>query len=179
MGAHPTTRLEVVRLFDEGLSHENIARSLGIPREHVKQHVYMARSLGEIAGDHPRLRHKYGEKREAVYQHLLDGKSPQEIARLMGITTHGVHHHIRSMRANPKDRDQSVLCYRKPKSMRHIASRTVNAIGKRKGGINEFFQGIGDQRTVMRLCYETPRDMTVMEYAAKLIVDVFAEGDDQ
>ena len=177
MGAHPTVRPEVVRLFNEGVSYDKIAKAVGIPREHVRQHIYMARSLGEIAGDHQRLRHKYGEKREAVYQHLLDGKSPQEIANLMGITAHGVHHHIRSMRANPKDRDQSVLCYRKPKSMRHIASRTVNAIGKRKGGINEFFQGIGDQRTVMRLCYETPRDMTVMEYAAKMVLDVYADGD--
>lgn len=177
MGEHPTVRPEVVRLFNEGLSYEKIAKALGVPREHIKQHVFMARSLGEIDSEHPRLKSRYGLKREEVYQHLLENRSPQEIADLMGISKHAVHHHIRSMRANPKDRDQSVLRYRQPKSLRHVASRAVNAIGKRKGGINEFFQGLIDQRTVVRLCHETPRGMTVMEYAAKLVLDVYAEGD--
>jgi predicted ArsR family transcriptional regulator len=175
MGAHPTVRPEVVRLFNEGLSYENIAKAVGIPREHVRQHVFMARSLGEIAGDHQRLRHKYGEKREAVYQHLLEGKTPQQISDSMGISKHAVHHHIRSMRANPRDRDRSVLRYRQPKSLLYIASKAVEATGKQKGRMNEFFQGLVDQRTVMRLCHETPRGMTVMEYAAKLVVDAFAE----
>ena len=177
MGAHPTVRPEVVRLFNEGVSYDKIAKAVGIPREHVRQHVYMARSLGEIAEDHQRLRHRYGEKREAVYQHLLEGKSPQQISDSMGISKHAVHHHIRSMRANPKDRDRSVLSYRQPKSLLYIASKAVEATGKRKGRMNEFFQGLVDQRTVVRLCNETPSGMTVMEYAAKMVVDAYAEGD--
>ena len=177
MGAHPTVRPEVVRLFNEGVSYENIAKAVKIPREHVRQHVYMARSLGEIAEDHQRLRHRYGEKREAVYRHLLEGKTPQQISDSMGISKHAAHHHIRSMRANPQDRDRSVLRYRQPTSLLYIASKSVEATGKQKGSMNEFFRGLVDQRTVVRLCHETPRGMTVMEYAAKLVVDVYAEDE--
>jgi len=177
MGAHPTVRPEVVRLFNEGVSYDKIAKVVGVPREHVRQHVFMARSLGEIPEDHDRLARRWGAKREEVYQHLLEGKTPQQIADSMGISKHAVHHHIRSMRANPKDRDKSVLRYRQPKSLPYIASKAVEATGKRKGSMNEFFQGLVDQRTVVRLCHETPRGMTVMEYAAKLVVDVYAEDE--
>jgi len=177
MGAHPTVRPEVVRLFNEGMAYDKIAKAVGIPREHVRQHVFMARSLGEIPEDHDRLARRWGAKREEVYQHLLEGKTPQQIADSMGISKHAVHHHIRSMRANPQGRDKSVLRYRQPKSLLYIASKAVEATGKRKGRMNEFFQGLVDQRTVMRLCHETPRGMTVMEYAAKLVVDVYAEDE--
>ena len=177
MGLHPTVRLEVVRLFNEGVSYDKIAKAVGVPREHVRQHVFMARSLGEIPEDHGRLAWRWGAKREEVYQHLLESKTPQQISDSMGISKHAVHHHIRSMRANPQDRDRSVLRYRQPKSLLYIASKAVEATGKQKGRMNEFFQGLVDQRTVMRLCHETPRGMTVMEYAAKLVVDVFAEDE--
>ena len=177
MGAHPTVRLEVVRLFNEGVSYEKIAKAVGIPREHVRQHVYIARSLGEIPEGHDRFARLWGAKREEVYQHLLEGKTPQQISDSMGISKHAVHHHIRSMRANPQERDRSALRYRQPKSLLHIASKAVEATGKKKGSMNEFFQGLVEQRTVVRLCYETPRDMTVMEYAAKMVVDAFAEDE--
>lgn len=177
MGAHPTVRPEVVRFFNEGVSYDKIAKAVGIPREHVRQYVYIARSLGEIPEGHDRFARRWGAKREEVYQHLLEGKTPQQISDYMGISKHAVHHHIRSMRANPQDRDSSVLRYRLPKSLLHIASKAVEATGKKKGSMSEFFQGLVDQRIVMRLCHETPRGMTVMEYAAKMVVDAFADDE--
>jgi DNA-binding CsgD family transcriptional regulator len=177
MGAHPTVRPEVVRLFNEGVSYDKIAKAVGIPREHVRQHIYMARVMGEISEDHDRLAWRWGAKREEVYRLLVEGKSAQEIADEMGISKQSVHHHITSMRANPRGRDPRVLAHREPKCLPYYAERLARERGILLGPRDDFHYGLGNYRIVQRLIDETPDGMTVMEYAAKLIVDVFAEDE--
>lgn len=177
MGAQPTTRLEVVRLFDEGMAYDKIAKRLGISYYSVKQHVHVARIKGEISEDHDRLAWRWGTKREEVYRLLVDGKSAQEIADEMGISKQSVHHHITSMRANPNGRDPRVLAYREPKCLPYYAERLARERGITLGPRDDFHYGLGNYRIVQRLVDETPDGMTVMEYAAKLIVDAYAEED--
>lgn len=175
MGAQPTTRLDVVRLFEEGVSYYKIAKQIGISLGSVKQHIYIARMNGEIPEDHDRLAWRWGQKREEVYRLLVEGKTPQEIADSMGIGKHSVHHHIKSLRANPRGRDPRVLKYREPKCLPHVADRAARDRGLKKGRTEDFFYGLGDHRIVHRLVDETPAGMTLLEYAAKIIVDVYAE----
>ena len=175
MGAQPTIRLEVVRLFDEGMAYDKIAKRLGISHHSVKQHVHVARIKGEISENHDRLAWRWGTKREEVYRLLVEGKSAQEIADEMGISKQSVHHHITSMRANPRGRDKRVLAHREPKCLPYYADRLARERGITLGPRDDFSYGLGDYRIVQRLVDETPDGMTVMEYAAKLIVDVFAE----
>lgn len=177
MGAHPTVRPEVARLFNEGVSYDKIAKAVGISLGGVRQHIYMARVMGEISEDHDRLAWRWGAKREEVYRLLVEGKSAQEIADEMGISKQSVHHHIASMRANPRGRDQRVLAYREPKCLPYYADRLARERGIVLGPRDDFYYGLGNYRIVQRLVDETPDGMTVMEYAAKLIVDVFAEDE--
>jgi DNA-binding CsgD family transcriptional regulator len=177
MGAQPTTRLEVVRLFDEGMAYDKIAKQLSISLGSVKQHIYIARINGEISEDHDRLAWRWGTKREEVYRLLVEGKTAQEIADEMGISKQSVHHHITSMRANPRGRDKRVLAHREPKCLPYYAERLARERGITLGPRDDFHYGLGNYRIVQRLVDETPDGMTVMEYAAKLIVDVFAGED--
>ena len=177
MGAHPTTRLEVARLFDEGVSYDKIAKRLGISLGNVRQQVHVARIKGEISEDHDRLAWRWGTKREEVYRLLVEGKSAQEIADEMGISKQSVHHHITSMRANPRGRDPRVLAHREPKCLPYYADRLARERGIVLGPRDDFHYGLGNYRIVQRLVDETPDGMTVMEYAAKIVVDAFAEDE--
>ena len=177
MGAHPTTRLEVARLFDEGMAYDKIAKRLGISLGNVRQQVHVARINGEISEDHDRLAWRWGQKREDVYRLLVEGKSAQEIADEMGISKQSVHHHITSMRANPRGRDPRVLAHREPKCLPYYADRLARERGIVLGPRDDFLYGLGNYRIVQRLVDETPDGMTVMEYAAKMVVDAFAEDE--
>jgi DNA-binding CsgD family transcriptional regulator len=177
MGVQPTVRPEVVRLFNDGVSYDKIAKQLGISLGNVRQQVHVARIKGEISEDHDRLAWRWGAKREEVYRLLVEGKSAQEIADEMGISKQSVHHHITSMRANPRGRDPRVLAHREPKCLPHYAERLARERGILLGPRDDFHYGLGNYRIVQRLIDETPDGMTVMEYAAKLIVDVFAEDE--
>jgi len=177
MGVQPTVRPEVVRLFNDGVSYDKIAKQLGISLGNVRQQVHVARIKGEISEDHDRLAWRWGAKREEVYRLLVEGKSAQEIADEMGISKQSVHHHITSMRANPRGRDPRVLAHREPKCLPYYADRLARERGIVLGPRDDFHYGLGNYRIVQRLVDETPDGMTVMEYAAKLIVDVFAEDE--
>jgi DNA-binding CsgD family transcriptional regulator len=177
MGVQPTVRPEVVRLFNDGVSYDKIAKQLGISLGNVRQQVHVARIKGEISEDHDRLAWRWGAKREEVYRLLVEGKSAQEIADEMGISKQSVHHHITSMRANPRGRDPRVLAHREPKCLPYYAERLARERGILLGPRDDFHYGLGNYRIVQRLIDETPDGMTVMEYAAKLIVDVFAEDE--
>ena len=177
MGVQPTVRPEVVRLFNDGVSYDKIAKQLGISLGNVRQQVHVARIKGEISEDHDRLAWRWGAKREEVYRLLVEGKSAQEIADEMGISKQSVHHHITSMRANPRGRDPRVLAHREPKCLPYYAERLARERGILLGPRDDFHHGLGNYRIVQRLVDETPDGMTVMEYAAKLIVDVFAEDE--
>ncbi len=177
MGVQPTVRPEVVRLFNDGVSYDKIAKQLGISLGNVRQQVHVARIKGEISEDHDRLAWRWGAKREEVYRLLVEGKSAQEIADEMGISKQSVHHHITSMRANPRGRDPRVLAHREPKCLPYYAERLARERGILLGPRDDFHYGLGNYRIVQRLVDETPDGMTVMEYAAKLIVDVFAEDE--
>ncbi len=178
MGVQPTVRPEVVRLFNDGVSYDKIAKQLGISLGNVRQQVHVARIKGEISEDHDRLAWRWGAKREEVYRLLVEGKSAQEIADEMGISKQSVHHHITSMRANPRGRDPRVLAHREPKCLPYYAERLARERGILLGPRDDFHYGLGNYRIVQRLVDETPDGMTVMEYAAKLIVDVFAEDEE-
>jgi DNA-binding CsgD family transcriptional regulator len=178
MGVQPTVRPEVVRLFNDGVSYDKIAKQLGISLGNVRQQVHVARIKGEISEDHDRLAWRWGAKREEVYRLLVEGKSAQEIADEMGISKQSVHHHITSMRANPRGRDPRVLAHREPKCLPYYAERLARERGIVLGPRDDFHYGLGNYRIVQRLVDETPDGMTVMEYAAKLIVDVFAEDEE-
>jgi DNA-binding CsgD family transcriptional regulator len=177
MGVQPTVRPEVVRLFNDGVSYDKIAKQLGISLGNVRQQVHVARIKGEISEDHDRLAWRWGAKREEVYRLLVEGKSAQEIADEMGISKQSVHHHITSMRANPRGRDPRVLAHREPKCLPYYAERLARERGILLGPRDDFHYGLGNYRIVQRLVDETPDGMTVMEYAAKLVVDVFAEDE--
>jgi DNA-binding CsgD family transcriptional regulator len=177
MGAQPTARLEVVRLFGEGMAYDKIAKRLGISLGNVRQQVHVARINGEISEDHDRLAWRWGQKREDVYRLLVEGKSAQEIADEMGISKQSVHHHITSMRANPRGRDPRVLAHREPKCLPYYAERLARERGILLGPRDDFHYGLGNYRIVQRLVDETPDGMTVMEYAAKIVVDAFAEDE--
>jgi DNA-binding CsgD family transcriptional regulator len=159
------------------MAYDKIAKQLGISLGNVRQQVHVARIKGEISEDHDRLAWRWGAKRGEVYRLLVEGKYAQEIADEMGISKQSVHHHIASMRANPNGRDPRVLAYREPKCLPYYAERLARERGILLGPRDDFHYGLGNYRIVQRLVDETPDGMTVMEYAAKLIVDVFAEDE--
>jgi hypothetical protein len=115
------------------------------------------------------------KKRDQVYALLGQGLRPKQIAVEMGISQHAVYHHMASMRDRPDGRDLRVL--RKPKARPQSAAKRELAVqGKRWGkGRDEFFRALGSSDVAIALIDDTPPDMTVTEYIAKIVLDVYVE----
>lgn len=114
-------------------------------------------------------------KRDRVYQLLEQGLRPKQVAAEMGISRHAVYHHMAYMRDNPKGRDPRVL--RKPVAKtQSVGKFEIAAQGKRWGkGRNEFFRALGSNEAAIALIDDTPDGMTVLEWVAKIVLDVYAE----
>lgn len=114
-------------------------------------------------------------KRDQVYALLEEGLRPKQVAAAMGISQHAVYHHMAYMRDNPKGRDPRVL--RKPSAKTESVGKfEIAAQGKRWGkGRNEFFRALGSNEAAIALVSDTPEDMTVLEWVAKIVLDVYAD----
>jgi len=115
-------------------------------------------------------------KRDQVYELLEQGLRPKQVAAKMGISQHAVYHHMAYMRDNPKKgRDPRVL--RKPSAKTESVGKfEIAAQGKRWGkGRNEFFRALGSNEAAIALVSDTPEGMTVVEYVAKIVLDVYVE----
>ena len=114
-------------------------------------------------------------KRDRVYQLLEHGLRPKQVAAEMGISRHAVYHHMTYMRDNPKGRDPRLL--RKPSAKTESVGKfEIAAQGKRWGkGRNEFFRALGSNEAAIALINDTPDGMTVLEWVAKIVLDVYVE----
>ena len=114
-------------------------------------------------------------KRDQVYELLGQGLRPKQVAAKMGISQHAVYHHMAYMRDNPKGRDPRVL-RKPPAKTESVGKFEIAAQGKRWGkGRNEFFRALGSNEAAVALIDDTPDGMTVLEWVAKIVLDVYAE----
>ena len=116
-------------------------------------------------------------KRDQVYALLEQGLRPKQIAAVMGISQHAVYHHMAYMRANPEPEGRDLSVLRAPLAdPQSVARSEMVAQGKRWGkGRGEFFRALGSREAAIALIDDTPDGMTVVEYVAKIVLDVYAD----
>ena len=113
-------------------------------------------------------------KRDQVYELMAQGMSVKEVAGAMGLTTHAVHHHVKSLRENPKGRDTSVL-RRRQVNLPYVAKVEMGRSKVIWGQSSDFFNALGSTNTLRRLIDDCPAGMTICEWIAAFVVDAYAE----
>ena len=113
-------------------------------------------------------------KRDQVYELMAQGMSVREVAGAMGLTTHAVHHHVKSLRENPKGRDTSVL-RRRQVNLPYVAKVEMRHAKLVWGQSSDFFNALGSERILRKLIDDCPAGMNVCEWIAAFVVDAYAE----